>query len=245
MGGIDVTAVLYAFLFYIATFLLVFGTGMKIRRYAKAPAPLKIPTMPAPRTLKGVYFRMFREVVLFESLFKSNKWIWLFGYLFHLGMLVVLLRHIRYFTFNIWWWVELVQPFGIYASYLMIIGLIGLLVRRFTVERVRYISSPSDYLMLLLLIGIAGSGMLMKFVLPTDIIMVKGFFLGLMRFQINDLPSSPILLVHLGSVAFLMIIFPISKLLHGPGIFFSPTRYQIDNSREKRHIVPWAKKLEE
>jgi len=245
MGGIDVTAALYAFLFYVATFLLVFGTGMKIRRYAKAPAPLKIPTMPAPRTQKGVYFRMLREVVLFESLFKSNKWIWLFGYLFHLGMLVVLLRHFRYFTFNIWWWVELVQPFGIYASYLMIIGLIGLLVRRFTVERVRYISSPSDYLMLLLLIGIAGSGMVMRFVVPTDIIMVKGFFLGLMRFQINPLPSSPILLVHLGSVAFLMIIFPISKLLHGPGIFFSPTRNQIDNSREKRHIAPWAKKLEE
>lgn len=245
MGGIDVTAALYAFLFYIATLLLVVGTGMKIRRYAKAPAPLKIPTMPAPRTQKGVYFRMFREVAFFESLFKSNKWIWLFGYLFHIGMLVVLLRHIRYFTFNVWWWVELVQPFGIYASYLMIIGLIGLLVRRIVVERVRYISSPSDYLMLLLLIGIAGSGMLMKFVLPTDIIMVKGFFLGLIRFQINDLPSSPILLVHLGSVAFLMIIFPISKLLHGPGIFFSPTRNQIDNSREKRHIAPWAKKLEE
>ncbi len=245
MGGIDVTAALYAFLFYIATLLLVVGTGMKIRRYAKAPAPLKIPTMPAPRTQKGVYFRMFREVAFFESLFKSNKWIWLFGYLFHLGMLVVLLRHIRYFTFDVWWWVELIQPFGIYASYLMIIGLIGLLVRRIVVERVRYISSPSDYLMLLLLIGIAGSGMLMKFVNPVDIIMVKGFFLGLIRFQINDLPSSPILLVHLGSVAFLMIIFPISKLLHGPGIFFSPTRNQIDNSREKRHIAPWAKKLEE
>lgn len=239
------TAALYAFLFYIATLLLVVGTGMKIRRYAKAPAPLKIPTMPAPRTQKGVYFRMFREVAFFESLFKSNKWIWLFGYLFHLGMLVVLLRHIRYFTFDVWWWVELIQPFGIYASYLMIIGLIGLLVRRIVVERVRYISSPSDYLMLLLLIGIAGSGMLMKFVNPVDIIMVKGFFLGLIRFQINDLPSSPILLVHLGSVAFLMIIFPISKLLHGPGIFFSPTRNQIDNSREKRHIAPWAKKLEE
>lgn len=238
-------ATLYAMLFYIATLLLVVGTGMKIRRYAKAPAPLKIPTMPAPRTTQGVYFRMFREVTLFESLFKSNKWIWLFGYLFHLGMLVVLLRHIRYFTFDVWWWVEIIQPFGVYASYLMIVGLIGLLVRRIAVERIRYISSPSDYLMLLLLIGIAGSGMMMKFVNPVDIIMVKGFFLGLMRFQINELPTSPILLIHLGSVALLMIIFPISKLLHGPGVFFSPTRNQIDNSREKRHIAPWAKKLEE
>ena len=245
MGGIDVIATLYALLFYIATLLLVVGLALRIRRYAKSPAPLKIPTMPAPRTQSGVYFRMFREVVLFESLFKSNKWIWLFGYLFHFGMLVVLLRHTRYFTYDVWWWVELIQPFGVYASFAMIIGLAGLLVRRFTVARVRYISSPSDYLMLVLLIMIAGSGMMMKFVTHTDIISVKGFFLGLMRFQINHLPSDPILLVHLGSVAALMIIFPISKLLHGPGIFFSPTRNQIDNSREKRHIAPWAKKLEE
>jgi len=240
-----VIATLYALLFYVATLLLVVGLALRIRRYAKSPAPLKIPTMPAPRTQSGVYFRMFREVVLFESLFKSNKWIWLFGYLFHFGMLVVLLRHIRYFTFDVWWWVEIIQPFGVYASFAMIIGLAGLLVRRFTVARVRYISSPSDYLMLLLLIMIAGSGMMMKFVAHTDIISVKGFFLGLMRFQINHLPTDPILLVHLGSVAALMIIFPISKLLHGPGVFFSPTRNQIDNSREKRHIAPWAKKLEE
>lgn len=245
MGGIDVIAALYALLFYVATLLLVVGTGMKIRRYAKAPAPLKIPTMPAPRSMKGVYFRMFREVVLFESLFKSNKWIWLFGYLFHIGMLVVFLRHIRYFTFEVWWWVEIIQPFGVYASFAMIIGLLGLWARRFLVERIRYISSPSDHLMLALLVGIAGSGMMMKFVNPVDIIAVKGFMLGLMRFQINPLPTDPILLIHLGLVAILMIIYPISKLLHGPGVFFSPTRNQIDNSREKRHIAPWAKKLEE
>jgi hypothetical protein len=29
-----------------------------------------------------------------------------------------------------------------------------------------------------------------------------------------------------------MIIFPISKLLHAPGLFFSPTRNQTDNPRE-------------
>jgi len=162
-------------------------------------------------------------------------------------MLVVFLRHIRYFTFDVWWWVEIIQPFGVYASYLMVIGLLGLWARRFLVARIRYISAPSDHLMLALLLGIAGSGMMMKFVEHTDIIAVKAFFLSLMRFQLTDLylPTDPILLIHLALVAILMIIYPISKLMHGPGIFFSPTRNQIDNSREKRHIAPWAKKLEE
>ena len=33
-----------------------------------------------------------------------------------------------------------------------------------------------------------------------------------------------------------MIIFPFSKLLHAPGVFFSPTRNQVDNPREQRHL---------
>ena len=236
---------LYAVLFYVATILLVVGTGLKIRKYAKAPAPLKIPTTPAPTTRGGVWARMFREVVFFESLFKSNKWIWLFGYLFHFGMLLVLLRHFRYFTQPVWFWVEIIQPFGVYASFAMVVGLAGLWARRFLVERIRYISSPSDHLMLLLLLAIAISGMGMKFVAKTDIVAVKIFFQGLMRFQINDLPNSPLLLIHLGLVASLMIIFPISKLLHAPGIFFSPSRNQVDNPREQRHLAPWAAKLEQ
>jgi len=68
--------------------------------------------------------------------------------------------------------------------------------------------------------------------------------LGLMRLRIETLPTHPVLLIHLGSVALLMIIFPISKLLHAPGVFFSPTRNQVDNPREKRHLAPWAAKLE-
>ena len=42
-----------------------------------------------------------------------------------------------------------------------------------------------------------------------------------------------------------MIIFPISKLLHAPGVFFSPTRNQIDNPREKRHISAWGQAIDD
>jgi len=86
---------------------------------------------------------------------------------------------------------------------------------------------------------------MMRFVAHTDIVSVKAYILGLMRFHIGHLPSDPVLLVHLGSVALLMIIFPISKLMHAPGLFFSPSRNQIDNPREKRHLAPWAAKLEQ
>jgi nitrate reductase gamma subunit len=235
---------LYVGLFYIATVFLVGGIAMRIKKYAQTPAPLKIPTMPAPLTQSGVTMRMAREVVFFESLFKSNKWIWIFGWLFHFGMLLVLLRHLRYFTEPVWFWVQWIQPFGKYAAFAMVAGLLGLWARRFLVDRIRYISTPSDHLMLALLVGIAFSGLGMTYLSHTDIVGVKAFFLGLMRFSPQPLPQDPLLLVHLGLVALLMIVFPISKLLHAPGVFFSPTRNQVDNARERRHIAPWARELE-
>ena len=126
----------------------------------------------------------------------------------------------------------------------MIVGLAGLFARRIFVDRVRYISSPSDYLMLLLIIAIAGSGMLMTFVEPTDVVQLKAFALGLLYFDWQPLPTDVLLLTHLSLVLLLMVIFPISKLLHAPGLFFSPTRVQVDNPREKRHLAPWAAELE-
>lgn len=237
--------VAYALLFYVATLILVVGLAFRIRLYARTPAPLKIPTMPAPVTQTGVVMRMAREVVLFESLFKSNKWTWLFGWIFHLSLLLAFFRHLRYAMSpdNIFWplvSLEIVQSFGHYAGLTMLIGLLGLFGRRLIVERVRYISAPSDYLMLFLLFAIAGSGVLMSFVSHTDIVSLKAFVLGLLYFEWHPLPADPILLVHLSLVLLLMIIFPISKLLHAPGVFFSPTRNQVDDSRDKRHVNPWA-----
>ena len=51
--------------------------------------------------------------------------------------------------------------------------------------------------------------------------------------------------MHLLLVVALMLVFPFSKLLHAPGVFFSPTRNQVDNPRERRHLSPWAVKLEQ
>jgi nitrate reductase gamma subunit len=187
---------------------------------------------------------MAREVVLFESLFRSNKWIWLFGWMFHVGLALVLVRHLRYFTEPVWAWVALLQPIGIYAGFAMVAGLGGLWLRRLVLERIRYISTPSDHLMLVLLLAIGLSGLAMKFVAHTDVVAVKAFFLGLMRFDWQPLPADPLLLIHLFLVATLMAVFSVSKLLHAPGVFFSPTRNQADTAREVRHLAPWAAEME-
>ncbi len=234
----------FGVLFWVATLVLVLGIANKVRIYWKTPAPLKIPTMPAPVTQRGVVWRMFKEVVFFQSLFRASKPTWLFAFVFHMSLWLVLFRHVRYFQDPVSSIVLFMQPFGKYAGFAMILGLAGLLIRRIVVDRVRYISAPSDFLMLVLLIGIGATGLMTKFVVHTDVLQVKEFFRGLMLFNWQPLPSDPILLIHLASVAFLMLIFPISKLLHAPGIFFSPSRNQVDNPREQRHLAPWAADLE-
>ncbi len=235
---------IYAALFYAATAMLVVGTALKIRSYARTPAPLKIPTTPAPTSNAGVAVRLTREVLLFESLFKASRWTWLFGWMFHAALAAVLLRHARYFQQPVWTVVEAAQFIGTYAGFALVAGLAGLWARRRWVDRVRYISTPSDHLHLALLLAIGLSGLAMRFVAHTDIVALKAFMLGLMRFDLQPLPGDPLLLLHLTLVALLMIIFPISKLLHAPGLFFSPTRNQVDNPREARHQAAWAAALD-
>jgi nitrate reductase gamma subunit len=234
----------YALLFYGATAVLVGGLAYKVWTYLTLPVPLKVFTAPAPRTRTGATFRVAREVVFFESLFYSNKWIWIFGALFHASLAAVLLSHLRFFTQPVWGWVALIQPIGVYAAFGMIAGLGGLWARRLFEERSRYVSGVSDHLMLALLAGIGLAGLGMKYVAHTDIIQVKAFALGLMVFDWQPLPADFFLLAHLGLVALLMIVLPFSKLLHIPGVFLSPAHSQVDDARERRQIAEWNAALD-
>lgn len=235
--------IVYAGLFLAAAAGLLAGLIYRMIRYVRTPVPLVIPTTPAPTTRMGVAVRMTREVVLFQSLFKGSKWTWLFGWLFHFGMLIALVRHLRYFTEPVWWWVSMLQWAGIYAGIVMALGLAGLWARRLLVDRVRYISAPSDHLMLALLLAIAGSGLVMKYWVHADIVALKAFTLGLITFDWQPLPADPVLLVHLTLVIMLMVVFPFSKLLHAPGVFFSPTLNMKDTPRERRHVTEWAEDI--
>nr|VFK32440.1 MAG: Nitrate reductase gamma subunit [Candidatus Kentron sp. MB]VFK75911.1 MAG: Nitrate reductase gamma subunit [Candidatus Kentron sp. MB] len=249
----------YIFLFYIAVLVFVGGLFYRLFEYVMVPAPLKIPTTPAPLTRKGVALRLGWEIALFKSLFRGSKWIWLFGWMFHIALLLVLFRHLRYFIDPVWTWVALIQPLGIYASFAMLVGLLVLWARRFFLERIRYISVFSDHFILILLVAIVGSGLVMKYGVRSDIVALKGFMLGIMHFDWKPFPGTGlgesvnfVLLFHLFLVAILMMLFPFSKLMHGIGLFFCPTRNQVDNPRaepglrshESRHVARWAVNVE-
>ncbi len=229
-------SVLFILLCYSLTFLSVGLFIYRIHGYANTPVPLKIPTMPAPRTEGGVVLRMAGEVLLFTSLFRANKWTWIGGYIFHVCLAVVLFRHLRYFLTPVPGLVSLMALAGIVAGIGLVVSAVYLFVRRLAVDRTAYFSTLSDYFALALTGLIGLTGLFMKFVVRTDVTSAKAFVMGLVTFHPVPVPPDPTLVVHLLLVLLLMVYLPMSKLLHVGGIFFSPTRNQIDDSREKRHV---------
>ena len=235
------------FLAYAVLGIFFIGFGKRLWTYARTPAPLLIPVTPAPTTQLGVYIRMFREVVFFESLFKGDKWAWVGGYLFHGALAIVLIRHLRYFIDPMPAIFAHLQIAGIIAGLAMMGGLGFLFLRRLIIDRVRYISSKSDYLILLLLMAIGVTGLAMTFIFRPDIVTIKMAMSHLFSFsEATALPSASfgdaLFVIHLSLVGLLLVIFPYSKLMHMGGIFFCPTRNQVDNPREVRHVNPWASK---
>lgn len=231
------------FLAYFTVGVFVAGFLWKISVYARTPAPLLIPTTPAPVTRGGVVWRLFREVAFFESLFKADKFLWIAGYLFHAALALVLIRHIRYFCDPLPAIFAHYQIVGILAGIAMVGALGLLLARRFLIDRVRHISSVADHLFLWLFMGIGGTGLVMDFFLRPDIIAIKRAMTTLWTSPSASLsmasPGDVVFIVHILMVAVLLVVFPFSKLMHLGGIFFSPTRNQVDNPREKRHVNPW------
>ena len=220
----------------------------------------------APSGLPGVIGRMALEVLFFRSLFRnhrvellpakekvnyiSDKLLWAAAMAFHWAMFIVVLRHFRFFVEPVPYWVELLQQFdGFFqvglpvfyiTSFLLLGGLFVLLLRRLLDAKVKYISLPTDYFALYLLLGIAVTGIIMRHVEKVDVVQVKAAIVGWASLQ----PVAPVgvglwYFVHVFLVSALLVYFPFSKLLHAPGVFLSPTRNLANSNRTRRHINPW------
>lgn len=222
---------LFAFCCYATFSIALSGSVYKLWRAFRASSAFPRPLTPAPFTSSGMLWKLSQELLWFRSLLRADKFLWLWAWLFHLSLLFVALRHLRYFTYPVSTWVLALQPLGIWAGGLLCFSSIVLFLRRCLMPRVRYLSAPSDYVWLLLIIFIASSGLLTTFYLHTDIVQLKRFFLGLRSFESETLPQDFSIILHISGALILLILFPFSKLWHGIGLFFHPTRTQIDKLR--------------
>jgi nitrate reductase gamma subunit len=215
--------------------------------------------------------RMALEILAFRSLFRNtsislagdenspggkrimysaNFLLWLGALAFHYCFLVVLLRHFRFFTEPVVFFVPLLQHLDgffqigapvVYMTGLILTAALGyLLFRRFANPQVRYISLAADYFPLFLLLGVAVSGILMRYFLKVDVVKAKELMMSLIGFHpvVPDGIGS-IFYIHLFLVSLLVAYFPFSKLMHMAGVFLSPTRNLSNDNRARRHVNPW------
>lgn len=264
---------------YAAILVFLVGFTMRIVGWARSPVPFRIPTtagqqktldwikpskIDSPYTTWGVVGRMALEIFLFRSLFRntkmqltdgklvygSAKWLWLGGIVFHYSFLMILLRHLRFFTEPVPFFVQALEnvdgmlQIGSPALYqtdiFLVAALLFLLIRRLVNSQVRYISLAADFFPLFLILGIAVSGIMMRYFTKVDLAGVKVLAMGLATFN----PTVPdgigvMFYIHLFLFSILLAYFPFSKLMHLGGVFLSPTRNLPNDSRMVRHINPW------
>ena len=218
-----------------------------------------------PFTTGAVIVRMALEVLFFRSLFRNTsanldqdgkisyiweKWLWLGALVFHWSFLTILIRHLRFFTEPVPFAIQILEKIdgflqiGVPGLFLSGIALLAatvfLFLRRVWIPQVRYISLAADFFPLFLIIGIALTGILMRYFSKIDVVGAKELAMGLVTFH----PTIPegiggIFYVHLFFVSILLAYFPFSKLMHMGGIFLSPTRNLPGNTRAVRHVNPW------
>lgn len=265
---------------YIAMLAFLGGVAYRVLNWGRSPVPFRIPTTAGqqkslpwikhakfdnPVTKGQVVGRMLLEVFLFRSLFRNTKfemhegprifyqwekWLWLAGLAFHYAFFIILIRHLRFFTASVPFFVQGLERLdgffqvglpGIYISdAVFIIAVTYILIRRLVIPQVRYISLPQDYFPLLLLFAIGTTGILTRYFIRVDLIKVKQLVMGLVSFH----PVVPegigvIFFIHFFLVSTLVAYFPYSKLMHAGGVLLSPTRNLPNDSRIVRHVNPW------
>lgn len=273
------SSVLTLYVPYLVFIVFLGGFVYRIVKWAKSPVPFRIPTtcgqekslpwiknnpLENPCCNASVIGRMAGEIFLFRSLFRnsdvkmidgrpvygSTKWLWFFGLMFHISFLIIVLRHLRFFTEPILSCISKISALdgffeiGVPSLYIsdaaLLCGLTFLFMRRVVLPQVRYISLFTDYFSLLLIAGIAVTGLLMRHFYPVDLHAVKTLAMGWVIFApVFPKGAGIIFYMHLGFVFILIAWLPFSKLMHLGGVFLSPTRNMINNNRGERHVNPW------
>jgi nitrate reductase gamma subunit len=252
---------------YLAFLTLLAGVSYRVLLWAKSPVSFRIPTtctqQPTLQWINRPWLadhpacRLIVDALSFRTLQRDQqtdltgtRLLWLAAFTFHWSLLAILVRHLRLFLDPVPALVahlialdsffQIGTP-ALYATDVVILAaLLALTARRLLNPRLRYLSLPTDYLSLALLLAVAGSGILLRYAFRTDLAAIKDYALSLATLSPHPPVTAGIwFYTHLLLVSLLIAWLPFSKLIHMAGIWLSPTLNLKNNSRAKRHVNPW------
>ena len=221
---------------YISVAVLTIGLLYRIGRWASGRVVHNITLTSAPTTQAGALADIATEAVLFRSLYKADKSLWGGSWIMHMSLFMILGGHVMGIGFLglQFYYIGLTSAhtseylsnlLGTSFGVLVLLGLMYLLYRRLTINEVKLVSAPSDYLHLIMLIAIVTAGNLMRFVPEWGIHYepVRDYVANLLTLTPitpdMEVMHKPMFAIHLLLVQILMMYLPFSKLLHIPGMF--------------------------
>jgi len=224
----DVLLLLLAYMIYIAFLVRVFA---HVRIWLNASAEHATHTH-VPLGSFSVCALTALEILFFRKLFANDKLLWPGSWLFHLSLFFVLLRHLRYFLQPVPYCIVIIQPYGIFAGYILLIALVFILSLRLLSGEKRYISY-SNYFILSVLLLLSISGLLMRNFFRPDLLQAKAFIIGILTFSPEAAPSGILFTFHF-LMALLLLPYVPSHIFTAPLVIAEAARRE-ENLRMMMH----------
>ncbi len=212
----------YVMLPYITIIIFVVGLIWRLRTWWARPRA-KAVLFPAAKSNIGMVTRVARDIVLFGKTFSMSKSLWVMAVLFHMGLLLVVLGHLRTVMEIGFLWnllnldahgIESVAfGMGMTAGGIILVGVILLLSRRFT-PTMRIISIFEDYFVLFMLLVTILFGMVMRLWMPVHVEDIQHYARGVLTLQPAMEIHNAFFLWHFFLAQVLIIYLPFSKLIH-------------------------------
>jgi len=217
---------------YIAAAVFLVATLLRLAGWLRVPVPFPLTLGPSARRRGlGRIMAVGREVIFFDSLRRGDRMLWLWAWLLHISLILILVGHVA----GISYLTRQFMPAGLSAEAssrlsaisgticgtVLLAALVALFCRRMVIAEVRRLSCAADYFLLVLLVAIAVIGMYMR--LGGDAVelaAVRAYAAGLLTLHPVPIPRHWAFISHFILVNILLLYLPSSKLIHMAGIFF-------------------------
>jgi nitrate reductase gamma subunit len=222
-----------ALLVYAGIGVFIVGMGWRAWQWFKTPAsPVRLGMFPKPTGSGGRIVKLLKDTLAAPQSFEIAPGVMIAAMAFHLAALAGFVGHLRLiheFTPLVALWgdegmAQFAAWSGGIAGIVMLFAVLYWIGRR-TFGPYKMLSTPEDYLLLFLLLGIVTMGDHLRFVGGIHAPVYIEWFQSLLRFQ----PSFPAELAnssekwalnwHMVFVSAFLMYFPFSKLTHAMGAF--------------------------
>ncbi len=218
---------------YIGLGVFTAGMAWRVWQWVRTPrSPVRLGMFPKPKTAAGRFGKLLKDTFIAPQSFETAATLMAFALAFHLAALAAFVGHLRLIheftplvallgkdgmnTFAAW--------SGGAAGIVMLVAVLYWIGRR-TFGAYRKLSTPEDYLLLALLLGIVVMGDHLRFLGGLHAATYQAWFASLMAFR----PAFPPELAasatrfaldwHMLFVDAFLVYFPFSKLTHAVGAF--------------------------